>query len=162
MTLAITSGVARADTLKFNGAEFKQIEAAPASVSFQSQNDPAFLETVTLRSLAANGTFDNVARAFVVRAKAESGGAKLRLMEKKATQELMVVYLKEIKSERMLYKVERLSAPKGALPVSISYSATFEIGDTSDEQDAKIKNSAIEAIAQYDMDRARTLLSPAI
>lgn len=164
ITLAaiLIASAAQSEPLKFNGTLLSQVSSAQSTVSFRSQNDLEFVETVTIRSIEPDGNFNDVSRAFIARAKTESGGARLRVMEKSATQELMVVYLKELKSDMMLYRVERLSAPNGALPISISYSATFELGDTSDEQDAKIEISAIEAIAKYDMNHARTLLKPSI
>ena len=152
------SGAAHSETLKFNGALFNKTTSAPNAMSFTPLSDIYSAETVTIRSIDSSGTFDDIARTFIVRAKTESGDAKLLVMENRAKKELMVAYLKELAPHKMLYIAERLSVSAGTSPLSVAYSSEFEAVVSSDKQDTNVKASAIKALATFDMIKARRLL----
>lgn len=115
-------------------------------------------EMVTIRSIDSNGKFDVIARSFIAQAKTESGDAKLLVMENRAKNELMVAYLKELGSHKMLYKAERLIVSAGSSAISVAYSAELKAVVSSDKQDTKVKASAIKALATFVMMKARKLL----
>ncbi|QUS37814.1 hypothetical protein RPMA_02240 [Tardiphaga alba] len=158
-TMAV-SGTAYSGTLKFNGALFNQQEGSQDAVTFRLKKDSNVAETLMIRSIEPSAKDHDVSEAFIARAKAEAGGAKLLVMDNAKKQEVMVAYIKELDPKTMLYKVERLSALTGLPAISVAYSTEFRSSRASDRTDSRVKKSAIQAIAGFDMNKARTLLKP--
>lgn len=146
------------ERLTFNKTVFTRAPDTNSQIAYMSQGNTGIVERIAFRSIDSNGKFDDVSRAFIERAKSESEGAELLVMENAKTSELVVAYLREIEPNKMLYKVERLSAPRSTSPVSVAYSSEFKVRNASEASDAKVKVTAMKAVATFSMDKARHLL----
>lgn len=159
MVLASTRVVAAGqESLSFNGTVFTRAPTAEKQLVYKSQRGRDFVETISIRSVVPNGKFEDVSQQLIALIKRESNNAELLVMERAATRELVVAYLREPERNKLIYKVERLSVSEKSSPVSIAYSSELKVSNASENSDSKIKVTAMKAVATFDMDRARQLL----
>lgn len=148
-----------ADRLPFNGSDLRRVSDAGPGVLFRSQADPDFVETVAIRKIEAGSGFSAAVRALVARAKSDSHGAKLKMLERPNADDVIVIYLADTTSNKVIYKAERLSgALGGSNLLSMSYAADFEAGNIDDDQENKIKRTAADALAKFEIGSVGSLL----
>jgi hypothetical protein len=157
---AVAAGAA---PLMFDGTELSQEPPQRAGASpvvrFRSHDDPDFVQTATIRAVDPGMDFAAATQATLKATKVRCQGAKVRVFERKGLEDIMFACLGAPVVGKATYVVERLSR-NGCEPglLTFTYTAEFDLGNIDDEQETKVRSSAIDAVAALDMRTVPSLL----